>query len=240
MSCTKLFFIKFATNLPNGSLIINEKTNCMFSFFKSKKNNPITTKSTYYIRESIIHNIDDLIKVLLPPIEGNSIEGKTTEEIKFKNIPLLNLSQKQIISEMDEPIFIFDNSDVIPGHKVMFYKEDVEFYRFLVQFHFINDEFFFVSNKVSSSGMLSEKEKCKIIDQLKHKYLSKSEVENNNFLLRLTDNNGSILTTQDEVYFYVNYLSGNSIKNKLINLYSDSPKTGTTETNFEDTIDKYF
>lgn len=212
----------------------------MFSFFKSKKNNPTTIKSTYYIRESLIHNIDDLVKLLLPPKEVNAIEGKTTEEIKFKNIPLLNLNQKKIISEMDEPIFIYDNSDVIPGHKVMFYKEDVEFYRFLVQLHFINDEFFFVSNKVSASGMLSEKEKGKIINQLKHKYLGKSETENNSFLLRLTDNNGSMITTHDEVYFYVNYLSGDSIKNKLINMYSDAPKTGTTETNFEDTIDKYF
>lgn len=212
----------------------------MFSFFKSKKNNPITTKSTYYIRESLIHNVEDLVKVLLPNKENNALEKTTREEIKFKNLSLFNLNQKQIIAEMDQPVFIHDNSDVISGHKVLFYKEDVEFYRFLVQFHFINDEFFFVSNKVSASGMLSEKEKGKIIDQLKHKYLSKSEVENNNFLLRLTDNKGNILTTQDEVYFYVNYLSGDSIKNKLINQYSHNPKTGTTETNFDDTIDKYF
>lgn len=212
----------------------------MFSFFKSGKNKPSTIKSTYYIREGLVHNISDLIKLLLPAKEANTLEENTTIEIKFKNLSLTDLTEREIISEMGQPIYIHDNSEALQGHKVLFYKEDVEFYRFLVQFHFMNDKFFFVSNKVTSSGMLSETEKGKIVNQICNKYLNKTADKQHKFLFRLTDKNGSLLNTIDDVYFYVNYLSGGSIKAKLINRFSDSSNIERKEPGFEDTIDKYF
>ncbi|NOY51472.1 MAG: hypothetical protein GXO88_13040 [Chlorobi bacterium] len=211
----------------------------MFSFLKSKKYKPTTVKSTYYIRECLIHTSEDLIKILNPKKGGDTIEEKVRDEIKFKDLPLLNLSEKMIINAMENPVYIHDNSEVIKGHRVLFYKEDVEFYRFLIQFHFIYNDFFFVSNKVSSSGMLSNNEKSKIVNQLKRKYLSDKPQKGDSFLLNLEDKNGSVLNTIDDVYFYVNYLSGIELTNKLKQRYSDfnadNPKPA-----FDESIDKYF
>lgn len=212
----------------------------MLSFFRSRKNKPSTIKSIYYMREGLIHNISDLNKLLLPVKEVGTLEEDAITEIKFKNLSLVDLTEGEIISEMGQPIYIHDNSEAIQAHKVLFYKEDVEFYRFLVQFHFINDIFFFVSNKVTSSGMLSDTEKGKIINQICNKYLNNADEKHKKFLVRLTDKNGSILNTIDDVYFYVNYLSGGSIKEKLINRFSDPSNTEGKEPGFEDTIDKYF
>jgi hypothetical protein len=212
----------------------------MFSFFKSNKNKPTTIKSTYYIREGLIHNKKDLNNILILNNEKYDLVKKIKGEIKFKNLSLIDLSQKQLIAEMGIPVYIHDNSDIIKGHKILFYKEDVEFYRFLIQFHFFDDQFLLVSNKVSSSGMITEKEKGKIVNQLIGKYIGLSDENKNHFQLKFTDKNGSELKTIDDVYFYVNYLSGGPIKNTLINRYSDSSNEDSSESNFEDTIDKYF
>jgi hypothetical protein len=211
----------------------------MFSFFKSNKNRPTTVKSTYYIREGLIHTTEDLVKILSPQKSHDTIKGKATNEIKFKNLPLVNLSEKMIINAMENPVYIHDNSDVIKGHRILFYKEDVEFYRFLIQFHFIYNDFFFVSNKVSSSGMLSNNEKSKIVNQLKRKYLDDKPENGNSFLLNLEDRNGSILNTVDDVYFYVNYLSGGDLTNKLKQRYTDF-NTDNPKPAFDESIDKYF
>lgn len=211
----------------------------MFSFFKSNKNKQTSVKSTYYIRECLIHNVSDLLSVLNPKIEDNAVIGESNSEVKLKNLSLIGLTQKEIIAEMDHPVYIFDNSETIKGHKVMFYKEDVEFYRFLIQFHFIDDNFFFASNKVTSSGMLTNTDKEKIVKQLANKYLSNTDI-NDNYLLSLTDSNNSILSTVDDVYYYVNYLSGAEIKNKLIKRLSANTDMGNKDPDFDDTINKYF
>lgn len=88
--------------------------------------------------------------------------------------------------------------------------------------------------------MLSDTEKGKIINQICNKYLNNADEKHKKFLVRLTDKNGSILNTIDDVYFYANYLSGGSIKEKLINRFSDPSNTEGKEPGFEDTIDKYF
>lgn len=213
----------------------------MLSFFKSQKNSPQNTlKSAYYIREGLIHNISDLNKLLVPEQIDGTLVTNTESEITFKNFSLIGLTEKQIIAQMNQPIFINDNSVVLNGHKILFYKLDVDHYSFLVQFHFIDNQFFFVSNKVMSTGVLSNKEKSKVVNQLKNKYLLNTAMEHDNFLLNLTDKNGSMLNIIDDVNFYVNYLCECPTTNKLRKRYYESAKPETKDHNFEDTIDKYF
>lgn len=209
----------------------------MFSFFKSKKNKPTTIKSTYYIRESIIHTTDDLVKLLNPEIKPETLSAKSEKTISFKGLTLNDINENNLINEMEQAVYVYDNSDVIPGHRVFFYKDDVEFYRFLFQFHFIHDEFFLASNKVSASGMLSGKEKSKIVNQICGKYLNKTDV--NTFLLNINDSQNNYLTTIDDVYFYVNYLCGNEIVSKLKSRYSDHVSENDKKA-FDDSVDKYF
>lgn len=213
----------------------------MLSFFKSQKNSPQNTlKSAFYIREGLIHNISDLNKLLVPEQIDGTLVTNTESEINFKNFSLIGLTEKQIIAQMNQPIFINDNSVVLNGHKILFYKLDVDHYSFLVQFHFIDNQFFFVSNKVMSTGVLSNKEKSKVVNQLKNKYLLNTAMEHDNFLLNLTDKNGSMLNIIDDVNFYVNYLCECPTTNKLRKRYYESAKPETKDHNFEDTIDKYF
>ena len=212
----------------------------MLSFFKSNKYTPATINSAYYIRECLIHNVNDLNSILQPnPGEYTLIE-KTNIDLKVKNFPLINLTEKSLLTSLKNPIFIYDNSKLLKGHKVLFFKEDVEFYRFLLQFHFIDDVFFFATNRVSSAGMLTETEKSKIIKQITSRYLQKMEKEYNGFHINITDENESVLTTIDDVYFNVNYLRGGSVKNNLISKYSGQVTQETKKPEFDNSVDKYF
>jgi len=212
----------------------------MLSFFKSNKYSPTTINSTYYIRECLIHGINDINSFLQPKPEDFTLQKKTSKNLSVKNFPLINLTEKKITEFLKQPIFIYDNSELIKGHKVLFYKEDVEFYRFLLQFHFIDDQFFFASNRVTSSGMLPETEKNKIIKQIIGRYHIENAEDYNGFHLMVTDENESVLTTIDDVYFNVNYLCGGEIKNKLINKFSGQKDKKEQKSNFDNNVDKYF
>ncbi len=212
----------------------------MLSFFKSNKYSPATINSTYYIRECSIHNVYDLNLILQPEKEDCSLMESTTIDLEIKNLPILDLSEKIINAVLKKPIYIYDNNELLKGHKVLFYKEDVEFYRFLLQFHFIDDQFFFATNKVSSSGMLSETEKGKIINQITNRYLGINWENHDGCSIMITDQNDSMLTTVDDVYFNVNYLSGGSIKDSLIKKYAGQTDQTDQKSDFENNVDKYF
>jgi len=209
----------------------------MWSFFKSKENSVDTINSVYYRRENFIVEEADLLTALNPShVEGrHNCEG----EIRVKNLPLIDLTQKKIIASLKKPDFIYDNSQTIKGHKVLFYKEDVEFYRFLLQFHFIDNEFFLASNKVTASGLLPDTEKKKIIHQLLNRYLPGEELDDDNYTISFSDNSGNMLYTIDEVYFFVNYIPGGGIKERVLSKFAHS-NSDNNKSGFENTLDKYF
>ncbi len=212
----------------------------MLSFFKSNKYSQANINSTYYIRECLIHDVNDLNSFLKPKPEDYTLLKKTSVDLSVKNLPLINLTEKKITTSLKQPIFFYDNSKLIKGHKVLFYKEDVGFYRFILQFHFMDGEFFFASNRVSSSGMLPEAEKNKIIHQILSRYSIKTEEEYSDFHLMITDENHSVLTTVDEVYFNVNYLCGGETKINMINRFSGQKDQKDQKSEFDSNVDKYF
>lgn len=212
----------------------------MLSFFKSNKYSPATVNSTYYIRECLIHNMTDLNLILQADLTEFTLIAKTEIDLEIKKLPLIGLNEKILLASLKQPIYIFDNSESLKGHKVFFYKEDVGFYRFILQFHFMDGEFFFASNRVSSSGMLPEAEKNKIIHQILSRYSVKTEEEYNDFHLMITDESDSVLTTIDEVYFNVNYLCGGETKNNMINRFSGQKDQKNQKSDFDSNVDKYF
>lgn len=212
----------------------------MLSFFRTNKYSTETVNSAYYNRECIVHSAEDLSLILHPDQKEFTLVTDTDKELLIKNLPLIELNEQYIVASLKKPVYVLDNSKSIKGHKVLFYKEDVGFYRFLLQFHLIDDKFFFANNRVTSSGMLPETEKNKIIHQILNRYLIKTGEEYNDFQIMLTDKNGSVLTTIDDVNFDVNYLCGGDIKNNLMDRFSDQINPKAKKTEFEDNVDKFF
>lgn len=198
----------------------------------------ITTKnSSYYNRENRIENLGDLKKVLeaAPKIKA----AKTGTNFTFNNIPLLNIDQKLLISKFENPVFMLDNDSEIKGHKVYFYRESIDYYRFLIQYHFVNDNFFFATNKISSVTALSDGDKQKIIDRINTKYLDQKPGDNKSLTIKIIDPNNSIIFTRDDVYFHINYLAGNKTTKSLIDTYTDYIDAPTLPTGFNDTLEQY-
>ena len=211
----------------------------MASLFKRfKKNLPLSTSkgSAYYKRENIISNYDDLKKVLeaAPGIP----EAKTAVEISFNTIPLNDISIADLKKRFDNPSFIYNNEN-IEGHTVLFYKDSVAYYKFLIQYHFINNKFFFAGNKISSMGVLNDEDKQKIIGRISKKYLKKDFQNTEGWKIKVIDPNGSIIHTIDDVYFHLYYLAGNKTTQELIEQYAEHITEQDSPTGFKESLDQY-
>ena len=212
----------------------------MTSFFKKfKKSLPLvsTKNATYYNRENQIENLSDLKNVLEAAPEIKAL--KTSTDFTFNNIPLLNISQNLLITKFENPVFILDNDGEIKGHKVFFYRESIDYYRFLIQYHFIDGDFFFATNKISSVTILSDVDKQKIIDRINNKYLDQKSGDNKSLTIKIIDPNNSIIFTRDDVYFHINYLAGNKTTKALIDAYADYIDTQSLPAGFNETLEQY-
>lgn len=211
----------------------------LFSRSNKKKVASSSSKNaTYYKRENLIEDVEDLKKIL-NPLPKHKVQ-KSKREISFNTFPLRTLTYNTIQKDAGNPVFVLKNSDNIDKHEVVFYKDGVDYYKFLIQYHFINDQFFFASNKISSMGILSPSDKTKIVGQINLKYLGLSADEaSQDLVIKVADENNSIITTIDDVYFHVNYLAGNETTNKLIQKYSGQTIEKNQTSGFSETLDKY-
>ena len=194
--------------------------------------------ATYYKRENIIANIEDLQRVLNPLPKITIQHTKTL--ITFNTFPLTLITFGAIKKEAGNPTFVLNNSEYIDKHEVIFYKDGVDYYKFLIQYHFINDRFFFASNKISSMGILSSDDKNKIVEQINAKYLGALSNDSiKDLIVKVADDNNSIITTSDDVYFHVNYLAGNDTTQQLIRKYTGQIVEDSRPSGFTETLDKY-
>lgn len=193
--------------------------------------------STYYTRENIILNIPDLVRILqgAPDMKG----VKTDKEITFNNIPLLEITPAVLKSKFSKPSYVLDRSTSIPGHKVIFYKDSVLHYKFLIQYHFINEKFFFACNRLSSHAVLSDNDKMKIINRISNKYLGEDDISPIKAVIKVADSNGSLIYTIDDVYFYMHYLPANNTKEELLKMYADFPDRTVIPQGFNESLKKY-
>ena len=212
----------------------------MKSFFKrfKKKIPGISSNSSgYFVRENLLEDIRDLKSVLKTGFEPPFSE--TDKEITFHGVPLKGTSPRVIKSKFGSPMHILDNSKNIDGHKVFFYKDSINIYKFLIQYHFIDNEFFFASNKVSSVTVLTDEVKTKVIDRIKIKYFAENAKEIVGLKVKLKDPNGSILYTIDEVYYRLNYLLNNKTTKQLIKKYSDYEASQVRPAGFKESLEEY-
>lgn len=212
----------------------------MSSLFKRfKKSLPVATSSntSYYKRENLIQNINDLKHLLAGAPEIPEV--RTDKEITLNNVSLLKFTPQLLKSKFGNPASILDLSDIIPGHKVFFYKNSVDYYKFLIQYHFIKNDFFFASNKISSMTALSDKDKERIMNRIQNKYLDNNGIKNGDLIVKVVDDNGSIIYTIDDVYFHLHYIPGNITKQNLLAKYAEIPENQAKPGGFKESLEQY-
>lgn len=207
------------------------------NLFGKKKSKTPSKNSSYFERENRFEVVKDLKKVLEIGFEPPF--NKTEKEITFHGVPLLLTSPQVIKKKFGNPMYILDNSKYIDGHKIFFYKDSVNIYKFLIQYHFIDNMFFFASNKVSSLGELTDEVKYKVLDRIKTKYFGDDTKDIKGLNVKLKDPNGSVLYTVDDVYYHLNYLVDNETTKQLIQKYTDYQSDTPRPSGFKESLEEY-
>lgn len=187
----------------------------MLSFFKSNKKKTVKKGLAFYERESIVQTIDELIEVL--SLLDSNCEINSKIPIQFQNKSLSSINKKTLDEDFGEESFILHPENNIDGHEVYFYRITSEHLRFLIQIHFINDNFFLASTKVYSDALLSQNDKNNVIAKINSKYCPNIVFDNP--IIEVKDLDGNILWTKDDVFFYINYLHNTSICSTLKERY---------------------
>ncbi len=189
------------------------------SFKSTKKKTPKKGQSFYH-RENLIQTIEELNSVLSHL--DSSKTTKTKADIIFKGFELDSIFEENLENDFGEESFLLEPDSGITGHKIYFYRISSEHFRFLIQLHFIDDNFFLASNKVYSESLMSDSDKTKVIQQITKKYYPEADSKVKEF--DLEDPKGNILFTHDDIYYYIKYIPNNAINQKLKKQYSGFTK----------------
>ena len=205
----------------------------MLSFFKSSKKKTPKKGKTFYERENFIYTINDLnncIKHL-----SSSKNTKTNSNILFQGYELDSIHEKDLEKNFGEESFFLEPDNDIPEHKIYYYRITSQHLRFLIQLHFIDDQFFFAATKVYSDALLSAADKQRVLKQIITKYYPNANEDTIEF--DIEDPKGNVLFTQDDVYYYIKYLANNATSQNLKKQYSgyEEPKPGQE---IKETLDK--
>ncbi|RLD53496.1 MAG: hypothetical protein DRJ01_19310 [Bacteroidetes bacterium] len=207
----------------------------MLSFFKKNKNKNLRGES-YYDRENMIHNIGDLFSVFNPE---TTKYYTTNQNIKFNELKLSEIKEKDIIKMLKEPDFVIGEKDGLNGHKVLFYRHLVNNLIFLMQFHFLKGNFLFISNTTSSVTTISKEDKISFVNRIVKKYIPEINIDlKNGFEIKISDENNNFLNIIDGVNFKVNYINNSPYNQKL--LKNPNLAKEMTEDNFDTKLDDYF
>lgn len=169
----------------------------------------------YYSQENVIKDNADLVITLNPLPKTEIIKANKT--FSFNGMPLNEINRKTLKNRSNAPSYVLWNNEYIPKHKIYFYREHIGLYKFMMQYHFIDNRFFFACNRISSHNRLTENDKNEIVGQLFKKYIGdENAIPKDNFEIKLVDEENNIIFTNDSVYYYINYLPNNETTRKLI------------------------
>jgi len=190
----------------------------LFKRFKKRYSKLRNRNASYFIQENVIQGNGDL-RSILNPLPDVKVQT-ATRNISINELPLNEISIRKLKVKFGVPSYILKNYDHIEKHKVYFFRDRVGFYKLLMQFHFINNQFFFASTRISVPKGLSVDRKHEIIKQVLIKYTGATERKQVKDLdIKLIDENNNMLFVFDYVSFYLNYLAQNDLKERLIKKY---------------------
>ena len=205
----------------------------MLSFFKSKKAKTPKKGGSFYHRENLIQTIEELNNMLNQP--SSSDITKAESNILFQGFELDSIVKKNLENDFGEESFLLEPDSGIEGHEVYFYRIVSDYFRFLIQIHFVDDKFFFSATKVYSESLLSTIDKKKVIKQIASKYNPTADDETINF--NIIDPSGNMLFTHDDVYYHIKYLPNNQINKDLKKQYGNFKKTDPGQ-EIKETLDR--
>jgi len=205
----------------------------MFSFFKKPKKKNLTKNSTFYHRENLIQNYSDLKNALFCPVKLT-----TDYPITYQGFPLELINVKNIEERLGEESYALIHEEDIPGHQVFFYRKNVQKFKLLIQVHYLNKVLFHISTKFSADTLLTAKEKNQILGQLLNTYHD-IKPEKDAFSFSFRDGKGNRISTDDNVFLYVNYCPSNKEIEKLKAIVSGTKFTDTKQAGENDSLDKF-
>lgn len=189
---------------------------------KGKKKTP-QKNQVFYARENIIQTVPELNKILnrLSKTDAN----KTIRPIEFYKQPLTAINEQFLKDQFGEVSFLLEPETSIEGNKVHYYKMTSEHLKFMIQVHFIDDEFFMASTKVYGNALLSDEDKLKVSSTLINKYCP--GCPNSNDFIAM-DEKGNVVFINDDVFYHIIYVANNKVSEQLRVKYSDytPPKPG--------------
>lgn len=186
----------------------------MLSFLKSRKRNSSRGRS-YYERENMVHTLNDLISICNPV---SNQQYSTSGIIKYNGIALNEADEKRVLKLFGKPNHIIDDIENLNNYKVLFYRHTVDKFKFLMQFHYHKNSFFFVSNMVTSTGVLSQLDKMSFINRITNKYFPELKLDFQQGLdIQITDKVNNFIKVVDGVNFKVNYVNYSSVNKQIIN-----------------------
>lgn len=170
---------------------------------------------SYYIQENVIQGSGDLKMILNPLPDVEPI--KSIKPFAINDLNLNDVTPKTLKEKFGPPSNILKNDHNIEKHKIYFYRDRVGYYKLLLQFHFINNEFLFASTRLSVPKGLTIERKREIVRQALIKYTgARSNKQVKSLDLKLVDENNNIMFVHDYVSFYLNYLVDNETRRRLI------------------------
>jgi len=205
----------------------------MFSLFGKPKNKPLSINSSQYHRENNILVFEDLKSVL-----NKKSSSITKNQILYQGLALDKINIKELEKYFGKETFLLDHADKIRGHKVYFYRKNVENYKLIIQLHFIEDIFFYTSTKVSSESQVTDKDKQKICATLLSHYPD-IPISTNSFEYEFMDTQGNIISTRDHIYLYINYYANNTAVDKLRKMIENSDFTVTSVQANEEKLENF-
>ena len=205
----------------------------MLSFFGKPKNKSLTTNSPQYYRENNIPVLEDLKAVL-----NKKTNNVTKNKILYQGLALDKINIKELEKYFGKETLLLDHTDKIRGHKVYFYRKNVENYKLIIQLHFIEDIFFYASTKVSSESQVTDKDKQKICATLLSHYPD-IPILTNSFEYEFMDIQGNIISTRDHMYLFINYYPNTTAVDKLRKMIEDPDFTVTSVQANEEKLENF-
>ncbi len=196
----------------------------MLSFFKSKNRKPTKKGKAFYERENLIQTIDELIEILSMLDFEDNIKGKVP--ILFQGKEFNTINKNTLEEFFGEESFLLNPDNSVSGHEVFYYRRSSEHLKFLIQIHFIDDQFFLAGTKIYSDALLSNNDKQKVIKNITDKYHPDADAGMQEF--NIMDPDGNILWSKDDIFYHINYLYNSAYCQQLKKQYwgLGKPKDG--------------
>ena len=169
---------------------------------------------SYYLEKNRIKLTSDIDRVL--QMKEREFDFMTKKDIAPLSISISS-NKKTIKSKLGDPDYILSNDEKIHGHEMYFYKIKSWKYRMNYQFHFYNDQLFYVNVEFSNLDFSKLSERNRILEMVLEKYVEKeSAAKIHQFPVVLKDNEGNKLIISKELNVNMHYFSNDSKLNNQL------------------------